>query len=111
MHKGPPPGQTTDLKILRRQVGEQLRRLRKGRGLTQRMLADQLGFDYYTFIAQIEAGRGRVPSERFGAYARALGMPVRDFTRMMLSHYEPVIYQHLFTDDPHIPSQSGDNIS
>lgn len=94
-----PPGQSADLKILRRQVGERLRGLRKGRGLTQRMVADRLGFEYYTFIAQIEAGRGRVPSERYGAYARALGVPVQDFARMMLSHYEPVIYRYLFTDE------------
>ena len=29
----------------------------------QRELADRVKIDYYTFISQIEAGRGRVPAE------------------------------------------------
>ena len=73
--------------------------MRESRGLTQRELAEKVGFDYYTFIAQIEAGRGRIPPERYGAYARALNVPSREFVQTMLKYYDPVTYRHLFSND------------
>jgi transcriptional regulator with XRE-family HTH domain len=81
---------------LRKEAGQVLKAMREDRGLTQRELAAKVGFDYYTFIAQIEAGRGRIPPERYGAYARALDMPSREFVQTMLKYYDPVTYSHLF---------------
>ena len=81
---------------LRKEAGQVLKSMRERKGLTQRELAEKVGFDYYTFIAQIEAGRGRIPPERYAAYARALDVPSRDFVRTLLKYYDPVTYAHLF---------------
>ncbi|MFC7331757.1 helix-turn-helix domain-containing protein [Rhodocista pekingensis] len=85
---------------LRREGGAELKRLREQCGLTQRELANRVGFDYYTFIAQIEGGRGRLPPDRYQSYADALGVPHQDFARLMLRYYEPVTYRLLFGENP-----------
>jgi len=48
-------------KLLRREAGIWLKELREARGLSQRDLANLVGVEYYTFISQIESGRGRIP--------------------------------------------------
>jgi len=85
---------------LRREAGLELKRLREVRGMTQRELANIVGFEYYTFIAQIEGGRGRLPPDRYESYAEALDVPRQDFARMMLRYYEPVTYELLFGEKP-----------
>ena len=47
---------------LRREAGVWLKELRERRGMSQRQLASKLGAEYYTFISQLETGRGRIPS-------------------------------------------------
>jgi len=91
---------------LRRECGEWLRSYRQSAGLSQRDIATQVGFDFYTFVSQIEAGRGRVPPERYEKYANALGVHPREFTKVMMRHYEPVMY-HLLFDDASIPVAPG----
>jgi transcriptional regulator with XRE-family HTH domain len=83
-------------KRLRRSAGAWLRELRLAQGLTQRDLADRVGVAYYTFVSQIEAGKGRVPPESYGAWADALGVPKSDFVRRLLSYYDPYTYEALF---------------
>lgn len=80
---------------LRREAGSWLKERREAVGLSQRELAVKVGIEYYTFISQIEAGRGRVPAERYEAYANALGINPREFTLIMLSYNEPAIYRLL----------------
>src|SRR5690606_25932830 len=48
-----------EVQVLRKQAGRHLRNLREQAGLTQRELAAAVGFEYYTFISQLEGGRGR----------------------------------------------------
>lgn len=69
---------------------------RETAGLSQRDLSAKIGFEYYTFISQIEAGRGRVPAERYEAYAHALGVNPREFTKTMLRYNDTVVYNLLF---------------
>ncbi len=57
-----------------------------------------MGFDYYTFISQIEAGRGKVPSERYEAYALALNLDPREFAITMLRYNDPHTYALIFGD-------------
>ena len=92
----PQQGRTAEASLLRKEAGRLLKELREAAGLTQRRLAEEVGIDYYTFIAQIESGRGRIPPERYEAFAKALGVPSQDFVKKMLKHYDPVTYQHLF---------------
>lgn len=82
----------------RREAGAWLRRLREARGITQRQLAERVGIEYYTFVSQIESGRGRIPADRYQKWADALQLEVKVFVKNMLYFYEPVTYQILFGD-------------
>ena len=84
---------------LRTQAGHWPRELREQRGLSQRELAAQVGAGYYTFISQLETGRGRIPPDRYLAWAHALGVDKREFVRALMSYYDPVTYSILF-DQP-----------
>ena len=81
---------------LRRQGGRWLKDLRETGGLSQRQLAERLHLDHYTFISQLETGRGRIPPDRYLAWAHALGVDKREFVRTLMSYYDPVTYGILF---------------
>ena len=54
--------------------------------------------EYYTFISQIEAGRGRVPTERLEIWAEALGEEVQPFAKRLMSYYDPINYRLVFPE-------------
>jgi transcriptional regulator with XRE-family HTH domain len=83
---------------LRQQAGRWLKGLREARGLSQRGLAELIGAEYYTFISQIEAGRGRIPPDRYAAWAAALGIEPKAFVQTLLRYYDPVTYEIVFGD-------------
>jgi len=85
-----------DSQSLRREVGRWLREKRDEARLTQRELADAVGIEYYTFISQIEQGRGRIPPDRYAVYAKALKLNPRDFAITMLKYNEPHTYELIF---------------
>src|SRR5262245_64523107 len=85
---------------LRNQAGIWLRKLRKSRGLSQQKLAALVGAEYYTFISQLETGRGRIPPDRYLIWARALEVDKREFVRTLMSYYDPVTYSILFDQVP-----------
>lgn len=80
----------------RREAGAWLRHLREARGITQRQLAERVGIEYYTFVSQIESGRGRIPADRYQKWADALQVEVKVFVKNVFYFYEPVTYQILF---------------
>lgn len=88
-----------DMAVLRKSAGEWLKGLREQCGLSQTDLAELIGVDYYSFVSQIENGRGRIPSGRYARWADALGLPRRDFVCKILSYYDPVVYEMLFDDE------------
>src|SRR5215831_19014748 len=83
---------------LRNQAGVWLRELRERRGLSQREVAARVGAEYYTFISQLETGRGRIPPDRYLIWAHALGIDKREFVRTLMSYYDPVTYAILFDE-------------
>jgi ribosome-binding protein aMBF1 (putative translation factor) len=85
-----------DVQGLRKAAGAWLRSLREQKGLSQRDLAGQVGADYYTFISQLETGRGRVPHDRYEDWARALDINPRYFVKELMSYYDPITYRILF---------------
>jgi len=85
---------------LRGRAGRWLRELREKRGLSQRELARKVGAEYYTFISQLELGRGRVPPDRYLLWADALGVAPRDFVQGLMSYYDPVTYDIMFGEVP-----------
>jgi len=81
---------------LRDHAGRWLRELREKRGLSQRDLAQKVGAEYYTFISQLEHGRGRIPPDRYLLWADALGVEPREFVRGLMAYYDPVTYGIIF---------------
>lgn len=81
---------------LRVSAGLWLRARREEKSLSQRDLAEKVGAVYYTFISQIEAGRGRIPAERYAAWAEALEIEPRAFAINMLRFYEPATHMLIF---------------
>lgn len=95
LHKTTPE----ESKEQRSALGLWLKSLREGAGLSQRDLADLLSLDYYTFISQLENGRGKIPAHRYVEWAKALEQDPRAFVKTLLRYYEPSTYQILFEHD------------
>jgi transcriptional regulator with XRE-family HTH domain len=87
---------------LRGKAGSWLRELREKRGLSQRELAQKVGAEYYTFISQLEHGRGRIPPDRYLVWADALGVNPREFVRGLMSFYDPMTYNIVFGRMPRL---------
>ncbi len=96
-----------EIAAARREAGAWLRQKREAAGLSQRDLATKVGIEHYTFISQIEAGRGRVPADRYEVYAIALGVEPRDFAIAMLKWHEPHTYRLLFPETANAETASG----
>ena len=92
-----------EVQELRREGGRYLKELREARGLSQRQLAALVGTEYYTFISQLETGRGRIPPDRCRAWAEALDIDVRQFVQTLMRFYDPLTYAILFG-----PERGGD---
>lgn len=91
-----------DMLQLRREGGRWLRDLREAAGLSQRQLAERVGAEYYTFISQLETGRGRIPPDRYRDWAAAFDADPRDFVRELLRYYDPVTHEILFELRAHL---------
>lgn len=83
-------------KNARSDLGQWLKSLREEQGLSQRQLATKLSLDYYTFISQLETGRGRIPAARYLEWANALNQDPKYFVKSLLSSYEPETHSILF---------------
>ena len=104
MYSNPQKLSSPEVMQLRREAGCWLKELREACGLSQRALAERVGAEYYTFISQLEAGRGRIPPDRYLLWAEALGVEPRFFVRTLLRYYDPVTHAVLFED--HAPERS-----
>src|ERR1700693_3922053 len=98
MYSNPQKLSVDDAAYLRRDAGRWLKELREARGLSQRQLATQVGVEYYSFVSQLETGRGRIPPDRYRIWAEALGISPRDFVVNLMQFYDPVTYAILFED-------------
>jgi transcriptional regulator with XRE-family HTH domain len=99
MYANPQKRSEPEAQELRREAGRWLKQRRESCNLSQRQLADILGIEYYTFISQLETGRGRIPPERYVEWARALEMEPREFVLALMPFYDPVTFAILFGDD------------
>ena len=94
---GNPQRRTSEgVQELRREGGRWLKLCRELAGLSQRELAQLVGAEYYTFISQLETGRGRIPPDRYLVWAEALKIPPKEFVENVLRFYDPVTYGILF---------------
>ncbi|MBS7701464.1 helix-turn-helix transcriptional regulator [Chelatococcus sp. YT9] len=92
-------GKDVDVQALRREAGKWLKERREAVGLSQRELATLVGAQYYTFISQLEIGRGRIPPERYREWAGHLKMDPKEFVQTLMMFYDPVTYELLFDHD------------
>ena len=81
---------------LRKEGGLFIKALRTHAGLTQREVAVALDMNYYTMIAQMEAGTARIPPDSYVAYAKALGVDPDKFVRKLMQYYDPHTYKALW---------------
>jgi len=91
--------QENETQDLRKQAGLWLRQQREKSGLSQTELAERVGVEYYSFISQIENGRGRIPSTRYAQWADALQMNRKTFVYQILRYYDPATFALLFEDE------------
>jgi transcriptional regulator with XRE-family HTH domain len=98
MYGNPQRRSVAEVQDLRREGGRWLKEQREAAGLSQRQLAAKVGADYYTFISQLETGRGRIPPDRYRDWAEALGISPREFVRSILQFYDPITFDILFSD-------------
>jgi transcriptional regulator with XRE-family HTH domain len=98
MYGNPQKRSAAEVQDLRREGGQWLKAQREAAGLSQRQLAAKVGADYYTFISQLETGRGRIPPDRYRDWAEALGIPSNEFVRSVLRFYDPITFDILFGD-------------
>jgi len=98
MYGNPQRRTAPDVQDLRREGGRWLKDLREAAGLSQRQLANEVGADYYTFISQLETGRGRIPPDRYLDWAAALKVSEKAFVTNLLRYYDPITYGILFGD-------------
>ncbi|CAH1658969.1 MAG: helix-turn-helix transcriptional regulator [Chelatococcus sp.] len=96
MYGNPQRLDDSDVQSLRRDAGRWLKERREAVGLSQRELAALVGTQYYTFISQLELGRGRIPPDRYRAWSKALKIDLKLFVQTMLKFYDPVTYDILF---------------
>ncbi|MFZ5835669.1 MAG: helix-turn-helix domain-containing protein [Pseudomonadota bacterium] len=96
MYSHPQHSAGHDVHKLRQQAGKWLKELREDRNLTQRQLATLVGVEYYTFVSQLEAGRGRIPPDRYERWAQALDVDVTAFVKELMKYYDPETYRLLF---------------
>lgn len=96
MYGNPQRRATEGVQELRREGGRWLKQCREAAGLSQRELAHLVGAEYYTFISQLETGRGRIPPDRYQVWAEALKIPPKEFVQNVLRFYDPVTYGILF---------------
>lgn len=61
-------------------IGENIRKMRKKRGLSQTQLAIKLGYKSKSSIAKIETGNGDVPRSKLPQFAEALNCSISYLT-------------------------------
>lgn len=98
MYSNPQKLDAADVAELRKAAGVWHKELREKRGLSQRQLAELVGVEYYTFVSQLETGRGRIPPDRYVAWAKALDVDLKSFVKELLRFYDPVTHAILFGD-------------
>lgn len=63
--------------------------------LTQREIADRIGYQHANVISMLKTGEMRVPLERIPALARTLGMDERELLLSAIEEYHAGVYEVL----------------
>lgn len=63
--------------------------------LTQREIADRVGFKHANIISMLKSGETRVPLDRIPALANTLGVDEREFLLLAIAEYHPGVHEVL----------------
>jgi transcriptional regulator with XRE-family HTH domain len=63
--------------------------------LTQREIADRVGFRHANIISMLKSGETRVPLNRIPALAQTLGIDEREFLILAIQEYHPGVHEVL----------------
>lgn len=96
-YTNPQQGTGQEAKRLRQEAGKMLKAMREAVEKTQRDVAQEVGFDYYTMVSQIENGKTRVPPDVMVAYAKSLRVPPKELAKKLMQYYDPKMFEILFT--------------
>jgi transcriptional regulator with XRE-family HTH domain len=100
--KKTPPWTEKGMKVdkeQRRAIGRLLKGLREKQGMTQNDMAKAVGQEYFTFVSQVETGAAKFPSKDIALWARVLGVKKEVLAKEALRHYDPDMFDALFTAD------------
>ena len=76
-----PSGSEARSAQLRRDAGRWLRTLRENAGLSQHDLSQLVKLKHYTFVSQLECGRGGIPPQLIPVWADSLNVDCKVFAR------------------------------
>jgi transcriptional regulator with XRE-family HTH domain len=85
-----------ELKAARKDAGAWLKKLRKDAGVTQLDVARACGYEYVTFISQIESGKGRIPPDKYETFAKVYNADPKWFAENYLRFTDPYMFKLLF---------------
>ncbi len=99
MYGNPQRCSSEDVLEKRREGGKWLKELREKAGLSQRDLAQLIDTEYYTFVSQLENGRGRIPPDKYLLWSNAVNVGPREFVKTLMRYYDPVTHDILFNEE------------
>lgn len=83
------------MKSIRAEIGTQWKSLREKAGLTQRDVADELGYTTPQFISNVERGRCRYPVEKLARLKKLYGISTDNLVDLILREERQVILKQL----------------
>lgn len=78
-----------------RSTAELLSEAIENSSLTQREIADRVGFKHANIISMLKSGETRVPLDRIPALAQTLGIDERQFLLLAIAEYHPRVHEVL----------------
>lgn len=75
----------------RKELGKWLKALRNSKEWTQVEAAQRLGYEWFTFISQVEGGYARIPTDAWEKWADVYDVDVSDFCLRLLKAYDPAL--------------------
>lgn len=87
---------TPDMKRNRQRLGMWLKGLRNARQMTQKDVAQHMGWAYYTFVSQLETGYTMLPDGDWTRLAKLYDIPADQFAKKMIAFSKPEVFACLF---------------
>lgn len=75
----------------RKKLGRWIKSKRVQMDLTQKDVADHMGYGYTVMVSSVERGINRIPPEDWQKWAEILKVPVQEFAIRAFRHYDPLV--------------------